>query len=57
MNPVRLRAIREAGRVGLRQFSVVCDNSCESLLEFITQHCAVFSVFCKNVFYHCEDDL
>lgn len=42
MNPVRLRAIREAERVGLRQFNMVHDNSFESSLEFITQLCYFF---------------
>lgn len=57
MNPVRLRAIREAVKVGLRQFNMVYDNSCESSLEFIAMHSAVCCVFVKIVFYHCKIDL
>lgn len=55
MSPVRLRAISEAVRVGLRQFNMVYGNSCESSLEFVTLHTAVV-FFCKTC-PHCKDGL
>lgn len=45
---MRLRAIREAVRAGLRQFNMVYGNSCESSLEFIILQTTVCQVLWKR---------